>query len=98
MLATTAKALEKEATASLRTCLACYAKKAKQELCRLAVTSEGFLVWDKLYQMDGRGAYACQDSACIQRLLRNTKKLHKAFRRQNLTVGEDLHAIFRSGE
>ena len=70
----------------------------KNDLCRFAVTREGVLVLDKAYRLDGRGAYACLDSACIQRLLRNTKKLHKAFRRQNLKVSEDLHAIFRSGE
>jgi len=98
MLATAAKPLKKRSTGPLRTCLACHAKKAKNDLCRFAVTREGVLVLDKAYRLDGRGAYACLDNACIQRLLRNTKKLHKAFRRQNLKVSEDLHAIFRSGE
>jgi predicted RNA-binding protein YlxR (DUF448 family) len=98
MRATAAKPLVIRLDGPLRTCLACHNRKAKKDLCRFAVTHAGDLVWDKSYQLDGRGAYACMNSVCIERLLRNTKKLHKAFRRQNLTVHEDLHAIFRSGE
>jgi len=38
MLATAAKPLKKRSTGPLRTCLACHAKKAKNDLCRFAVT------------------------------------------------------------
>jgi len=79
---------------AIRTCLGCGSKKNKLELARFVADDQGKLVQDIDYHLTGRGAYTCRSSDCLKRFLQNTKRLHRAFRKQNLSVGKDLFAIF----
>lgn len=79
---------------AIRTCLGCGSKKNKVELVRFVVDEKEKLVQDTNYHLTGRGAYTCRSSDCLKRFLQNTKRLHRAFRKQNLTVNKELFAIF----
>ncbi len=81
---------------TIRTCLGCGYKKNKLELCRFVVDEEGVLVFDNNHHMTGRGAYTCRSSDCLKLFLRDTKRLHRAFRRHDVAVSKDLVGIFRS--
>lgn len=47
-----------------RTCVACRAVKAKQELVRLVRTADGTVEVDTGGKKPGRGAYLCQSQEC----------------------------------
>ena len=63
----------------IRTCLSCGAKRRKDELIRLVLTSESRLVRDDQGTWQGRGAYVCRNKLC-QDKLSDSKRLGKAFR------------------
>ncbi len=78
----------------IRTCKACGSKKNKHDLVRFVADKEGKVEQDLHYRLTGRGAYTCESRDCLKRFLQNTKRLQRAFRKQNLTVGKELVAIF----
>jgi len=66
-----------------RTCIGCRRVRPKVELLRL-VRRSGTVVHDP--KGPGRGAYVCDDPACMQRALKGGR-LAQAFRTERETVG-----------
>lgn len=65
----------------MRTCIGCGTVKPKKELIRIILTEDGTLLADRTGRANGRGAYLCDDPACLQRAVKR-KSLSKAFRTQ----------------
>ena len=53
--------------ARVRTCAGCGSKRDKAELLRIVRTPGGEVLPDLSGKRDGRGAYLCFDSACVER-------------------------------
>lgn len=66
-------------------CIACKESKPKKELLRIVNTDKGFML-DKSGKLNGRGSYICNDSACLEKLIKN-KLLNKSFK-QNISIDE----------
>ena len=61
----------------MRMCIACREMRAKKELMRVVKTPEGILVFDATGKQNGRGAYLCRSSACLERAFK-TRALERA--------------------
>lgn len=61
----------------MRTCIACRVSKPKRELIRVVKNGE-IIGLDLTGKMNGRGAYVCNDKACITKLCKQ-KLLNKVF-------------------
>ncbi len=61
----------------MRTCIACRVAKPKRELIRVVKFNEEIKL-DKTGKLNGRGAYVCNDEACIAKL-KKQKLLNRAF-------------------
>lgn len=59
-----------------RMCLGCQTKKDKRELVRIVRTPEGEIVIDPTGKKAGRGAYICNDIACLNKVIKS-KRLEK---------------------
>ena len=66
-----------EKTVPLRTCIACKSVKPKKELIRVVKFNDQISL-DLTGKKNGRGAYVCNDSSCIEKLKKN-KLLNRAF-------------------
>ena len=62
----------------VRSCIGCGAKRAQEELTRLAVGSEGAVVVDRDRLLPGRGAYLC-GAGCLAAAVKR-KAFGRAFR------------------
>ena len=62
----------------LRTCVACREKKPKTEMLRVVRSPEGPITLDFTGKKNGRGAYICDNEACVKKL-RKAKLLNKVF-------------------
>lgn len=60
----------------LRTCMGCNEKKPKKELVRIVKNKEGQIFLDKTGKLDGRGAYICNSSECLEKIIKS-KRLEK---------------------
>lgn len=60
-----------------RMCLGCQLKKDKRELIRIVRTPEGEIVIDPTGKKAGRGAYICNDLACLNKVMKS-KRLEKS--------------------
>ena len=60
-----------------RTCMGCNQKKDKTELIRIVKDSSGNISVDKTGKKPGRGAYICDNSNCLEKLIKS-KRLSKA--------------------
>lgn len=65
----------------MRTCIGCGTSKPKKELVRIVLSGEGDILVDRTGRANGRGAYLCDDPACLQRAIKR-KALNRAFRTQ----------------
>ena len=63
----------------MRTCVGCGTVRPKKKLIRVVMTPEGEILPDKGGRAGGRGAYLCNDPACLERALRR-RSLQRAFR------------------
>ena len=61
----------------MRTCIACRESKPKRELIRVVKFNDEIKL-DKTGKLNGRGAYVCNDEACIAKL-KKQKLLNRAF-------------------
>lgn len=61
----------------MRMCIACREMRAKKELMRVVKTPEGILVFDATGKQNGRGAYLCRSSACLERAIK-TRAIERA--------------------
>ena len=55
----------------LRTCVGCRQSRTKKELIRVVRTPEGELVLDATGRKNGRGAYLCRSTECLQKAKMN---------------------------
>ncbi len=78
----------------LRTCLGCGGKKFKDDLQRFVLDDRGVMKADASGSMQGRGVYSCKSSQCLYLLVKNKKKLSRAFRSEILGYSEELESIF----
>lgn len=76
----------------IRTCIACRAKKSKNELIRI-VASEGIARIDESQKENARGIYICNDENCINRLLK-AKDLSKCIKIKTNT--ENLKELLKN--
>lgn len=75
---------------AVRTCLGCRRKKNKKELRRFVVDANDLVVWDGKGTAAGRGVYCCEDDECLAAMMRNSRGLAKAFRRDIKGWGKGL--------
>ncbi len=62
----------------MRTCIACREEKPKSEMLRVVKNAEGEIRLDFSGKLPGRGAYLCNNAACVAKLQKN-KLLNKNF-------------------
>ena len=72
----------------LRTCIACREEKPKKEMLRIVKNAAGEIRLDFSGKLAGRGAYICNNEACVKKL-RRYRLLHKAF---SADVSEEVYA------
>ena len=62
----------------VRMCAGCSQRKAKNEMIRVVRTPEGEILLDRTGKKSGRGAYLCDDPACLA-MARKRKALERSF-------------------
>lgn len=62
-----------------RMCVVCRQMKPKNECVRVVRTPDDSYVVDNTGKLNGRGAYVCKDSTCLEKC-KKTKALNKAFK------------------
>lgn len=62
----------------LRMCIGCMEMKPKAQLIRVVKDPEGNISLDPTGKKNGRGAYLCRSTACLERS-QKAKKLERAF-------------------
>lgn len=62
----------------LRRCIGCGNMLPKKELVRIVHTPEGEFVIDSTGKKNGRGAYICANSECVDKALK-TKAMNRSF-------------------
>lgn len=58
--------------------MGCNTKKEKKDLIRIVKKQDGNIELDKTGKLAGRGAYICNNEACLERLIKS-KRLEKVF-------------------
>jgi len=61
-----------------RTCMGCNEKKNKTDLIRIVKNSNGEINVDRTGKMQGRGAYICDDIACLEKAIKS-KRIERVF-------------------
>lgn len=69
-----------------RTCMGCRKAFDKHELNRIVRTPEGDVRLDETGRANGRGAYICNDAACLKKVLK-TRALERAMK---ITLSEEV--------
>ena len=62
----------------LRKCIGCQEMKPKQQLIRIVKTKDDIVCLDPTGKANGRGAYICRTSACLEKAFLN-KGLERSF-------------------
>ena len=74
----------------MRQCLGCREMKPKKELIRVVRPPEGGAVFlDFKGKANGRGAYVCNDMACLKKAMKS-HALERAF---NTAIPEEIYAL-----
>lgn len=63
----------------MRQCIGCGEMKSKREMMRVLRTTEGEIVLDVTGRKNGRGAYLCKSSQCLQKAVKS-KGLERALK------------------
>ena len=72
-----------------RTCIVCRNTMNQQDLLRIS-RIEGEYILDKTHKLGGRGAYVCNNTDCIEKMM-NKRLLNRAFKTNiNMSVYESL--------
>lgn len=72
---------QKQKKIPMRTCIGCGETKPKKELVRVVREPDGSLCIDLTGKKNGRGAYICHDTECMQKA-RKGRRLEKSFSMQ----------------
>lgn len=75
----------------LRTCMGCNEKKPKKELIRIVKNKDGIISIDRTGKQDGRGAYICDNVACLDKVVKS-KRLEKVLESK---ISEDIYNNLR---
>lgn len=70
--------MTKKKSVPMRMCIACREMKPKKEMLRVVKNAEGEIYADVTGKASGRGAYICNEAACLKKL-GDKKLLHKTF-------------------
>lgn len=75
----------------MRQCIGCMEMKSKKELIRVVKTPENEFIIDTTGKKNGRGAYICPKSECIQKAAVH-KSLNRSFQ---MMIAEDVYDTLR---
>ncbi len=75
----------------MRMCVSCREMRPKKELTRVVRTPEGGVVVDKTGRANGRGAYICLKTACLEKAVKS-RALERALETQ---VGPEVYETLR---
>ena len=73
----------------MRQCIGCGEMKAKKEMIRVIKTAEGAIMLDATGRKNGRGAYICPNSECLQKAVKN-KGLERSFK---MPIPKDVYEM-----
>ncbi|NLP34646.1 MAG: YlxR family protein [Clostridiales bacterium] len=85
----------------LRMCTGCEQAKSKKELIRVVKTPETEIVLDTTGKKNGRGAYVCKSTECLQKAIKTRgleRSLRTAIPKEVVEMLEEEMANFESGE
>ena len=74
-----------------RTCMGCNSKKDKNELIRIVKNSENEIFVDISGKQNGRGAYICNNSNCLEKLIKS-KRLEIVF---EMKISDEIYEKLR---
>ena len=74
-----------------RTCMGCNEKREKQQLIRIVKNKQNEIKIDKTGKMEGRGAYICNNVACLDRV-KKKKRLEKVL---DMKISEEIYEDLR---
>mgnify|MGYP004444461049 FL=1 len=74
-----------------RTCIGCNVQKNKNELIRIVINKEGDIFIDKTGKANGRGAYICNNSECLEKVIKS-KRLERSF---ETTISNEIYDELR---
>lgn len=74
-----------------RMCMGCNEKKDKRQLIRVVLNKEGQITVDKTGKLEGRGAYICDNIACLEKIIK-TKRLEKTL---NIKIEDEIYNKLR---
>ena len=73
----------------MRQCIGCGEMKAKKEMIRVIKTTEGAIMLDATGRKNGRGAYICPNSECLQKAGKS-KGLERSFK---MPIPKDVYEM-----
>lgn len=62
-----------------RTCIGCNEKKDKNQFIRIVKDNQNNISIDKTGKVNGRGAYICDNTECLEKAIKN-RKIEKSFK------------------
>ena len=74
-----------------RTCMGCNTKKDKKELIRIVKNKEGNITIDRTGKAQGRGAYICDNTNCLNKVIKS-KRLEKVL---DTKISEEVYENLR---
>ena len=74
-----------------RTCMGCNSKKDKKDLIRIVKNNEGQVSIDKTGKTNGRGAYICNNTECLEKVIK-TKRLEKVL---DIKISDEIYENLR---
>lgn len=81
-----------------RTCIGCGEQKTKKELIRIVKNQAGEIKVDKTGKLPGRGAYICNNTECLEKVMKS-KRLEKSFEMKiDSSIYEDLKNTMENQE
>ena len=76
-------------------CIGCGMQKDKEDLIRIVKNKQGEILLDKVGRLPGRGAYICNSSECLEKLIKS-KRLEKNFEMKiEDTIYEELRKAIK---
>ena len=86
--------MEKKKLVPERMCMVCRQKNDKSNLIRVVKQKDNSICIDLSHKMNGRGAYICNNSDCIQKTIK-TQALNRAFKMQiDASVYEEIKNVY----
>lgn len=74
-----------------RMCMGCNTKKDKSDLIRIVMNKEGNISIDKTGKLSGRGAYICDNTDCLEKVIKS-KRLERVF---DTKIDEEIYKNLR---